>query len=251
MKITILADSLGLPRDDVGVGDYFEVTYTYLLDQSLKARFGSRAPMLIEKGTRRRTVEYVLDDWNEEVELKKPQILIIHVGIVDCAPRVFLRREYNFVAGLRFTWVRKRILKFAHDHRRRIIETRRKVYVPLARFEKLVDEVVQRAQRDQVRLLLFINILSPPDAIEARSPGFQRNVDLYNQVLSRQTQHPHVELLDLNGIVQAEGGTEALTIDGIHLNERGHKLLLRELEKHVMPLVEADVTANTPQGVAI
>jgi lysophospholipase L1-like esterase len=251
MKITILADSLGLPRDDVGKDDFFGVTYTYLLDQSLRQRFGAKAPFVIERGMRRRTIEYVLDDWNEEVELKKPDILIVHVGIVDCAPRVFLRREHSFVAGMRFHWLRERILRFAHDHRRRIIETRKRVYVPLPRFERLVEEVVQKAKRDQIRLLLFINIISPPDEVEARSPGFQRNVELYNQVLSKQTPHAHVQLLDLNKILQSEGGTAKLTVDGIHLNETGHRLLLRELERRLMPLVEAEVESIALQGAAI
>ena len=251
MKITILADSLGLPREDVGENDFFAVTYAYLLDQSLRKRFGANAPLVIEKGMRRRTIEYVLDDWNEEVELKKPDVLIIHVGVVDCAPRVFLRREHTFVSRIRLRWLRERILKFAHDHRRRIIQTRRRVYVPLARFEKLVDEVVQRARRDNVRLLIFVNIISPPDALEERSPGFQHNVDLYNQVLRNQTGHSHVALVDLNGILRAEGGSEELTVDGVHLNEGGHQLLVRELEKHVIPLIQTELTTNPPQGVAI
>jgi len=251
MKITILADSLGLPREDVGKEDFFGVTYTYLLDKSLRERFGAGAPLVIERGMRRRTIEYVIDDWNEEVELKKPDILIVHVGVVDCAPRVFLRREHAFVEGLRFNWLRERILKLAHDHRRRIVEARKRVYVPVPRFERLVEEVVRRAERDHVRLLLFINIISPPDSVEERSPGFQKNVEIYNQVLSKQTKHPHIRLLDLNRIIQTEGGTAELTVDGIHLNERGHLLLLRELEKLVIPLVEAEVRSTTAQGVAI
>ena len=242
MKITVLADSLGLPRDDVGDTDFFGVTYTYLLDKSLRQRFGADAPFVIERGMRRRTIEYVLDEWNEEVELKKPDILIIHVGVVDCAPRVFLRREHSFVAGLRFGWLRDRILKLAHDHRRRIVQTRRKVYVPLPRFERLVNEVVERAERDQIRLLLFINIISPPDVVEERSPGFQKNVELYNQVLSNQARHPHVKVIDLNSIVHSEGGTSSLTVDGIHLNERGHQLLLHELQKFVIPVIEETKT---------
>lgn len=251
MKITILSDSLGLPREEVGDKDFLEVTYPYLLDRSLRKCFGENAPLVIERGMRRRTIEYVLDDWNEEIELKKPDILVVHVGIVDCAPRVFLRREHAFVAGLRVRWLRERILKFAHDHRRRIVSARRKVYVPLPRFEKLVDEVVVRAKRDHVRLLIFINILSPPDTVEERSPGFQRNVGLYNNVLSRQTHHSHVRLIDLNDIVQSKAGADSLTVDGIHLNEQGHRLLLMELEKLVIPFVQAELKTKTLQGVAI
>lgn len=238
MKISILADSLALPREDVGEHNRFEVTYPYLLDRSLRQRFGSQAPLVMERGRRRRTIEYVLDDWNEEVELKSPEVVIVHVGVVDCAPRVFLRREHTFVSRIRFTPLREGILRFAHNHRRSIILKRRRVYVPLWRFEKHVVEVVQRAKRDKVRLLVFINIISPPDSIEERSPGFQQNVILYNQVLSKQTEHAHVALIDLNDILCREGGSKSLTVDGIHLNEKGHGLIAQGLEKLVAPLVE-------------
>ena len=234
MKIAILADSLALPREDVGGQELLEVTYPFLMDQSLRKRFGAAAPIIFERGMRRRTIEYVLDDWNEQVELKKPEMVIVHVGIADCAPRVFLRREAAFVAKIKFAPLRDRIFKYAHDHRRAIVQRRRKVYVPLWRFEKLVQQVVQRAQESNVRSLVFINIIRPPDSIEERSPGFQDNVIAYNRVLQEQTKHQHVSLIDLDGLVREEGGSEKLTVEGIHLNERGHALLARELERLIL-----------------
>ena len=234
MKIAILADSLALPREDVGGDELLEVTYPFLLDQSLRRLFGAAAPIIFERGMRRRTIEYVLAEWNELVELRKPQIVIVHVGVVDCAPRVFLRREASFVANIRFRWLRDRIFKFTHDHRRRIVQFRRKVYVPLPRFERLVQQVVEKAREAEVQSLVFINIIRPPDSVEERSPGFQSNVIAYNQVLQGQTKHDFVSLIDLDRMVQDGGGSDALTVDGIHLNERGHILLAQELEQHVM-----------------
>ena len=240
MKISILADSLALPREDVGGDDLLEVTYPFLLDQSLRARFGGAAPLIFERGMRRRTIEYVIDEWNEQVELRKPEVVIVHVGVVDCAPRVFLRREGAFVANIRFSWFRNRILKFTHDHRRRIVQFRRKVYVPLPRFERLVQTVVQKARETGVQSLVFINIIRPPDFVEERSPGFQNNVIAYNRVLQEQTKHPFVTLIDLNGIVEDGGGCEKLTIDGIHLNERGHVLLAEKLEQVLLPMLQKE-----------
>src|SRR6185369_1306816 len=237
MKISILADSLALPREDVGGDGLLEVTYPFLLDQSLRARFGAGAPLIFERGMRRRTIEYVIDEWNEQVELRKPEVVIVHVGVVDCAPRVFLRREGAFVANIRFSWFRNRILKCTHDHRRRIVQFRRKVYVPLPRFERLVQTVVQKARETGVQSLVFINIIRPPDAVEERSPGFQNNVTAYNRVLQEQTKHPFVTLIDLNGIVEDGGGCERLTVDGIHLNERGHVLLAEKLEEILLPML--------------
>jgi acyl-CoA thioesterase-1 len=238
MKIVILADSLALPREDVGNEQALEVTYPFLLDQSLRHRFGAYAPLVIERGMRRRTIEYVLDDWYEQVELKKADMVIVHVGIVDCAPRVFLRRERAFVERMRFTQLRNRILKFAHDHRRAIIKRRPRVYVPLARFERHVKEVVQKAQEQNVRSLIFVNIISPPDTIEQRSPGFQLNVERYNQVLQEQTRHRSVSLIDLNKLIRDQRGADDLTVDGIHLNEEGHQIVSQQIEARAVSLLE-------------
>ena len=245
MKISLLADSLALPRESVGSDRPIEVTYPFLLDRSLRRQLGASAPIIFERGMRRRTIEYVLDEWNELVELRKPDVVIVHVGIVDCAPRVFLRREGAFVANIRIAWLRNRILKVAHDHRSAIVKLRRKVYVPLPRFERLVQTVVEKAGEAKLTLLVFINIISPPDSAEQRSPGFQSNVIAYNRVLQDQTRHDRVSLIDLNSLVQNNGGSEELTVDGIHLNERGHELLARELEKHLSPLLQKQFSAST------
>jgi len=245
MKIAILADSLALPREDVGGEELLEVTYPFLLDQSLRRQFGAAAPLIFERGMRRRTIEYVLDEWNELVELRKPQIVIVHVGIVDCAPRVFLRREASLVANIRWTWLRNRIFKFTHDHRRRIVEFRRKVYVPLPRFERLVQQVIEKARATDVKSLVFINIIRPPDSVEARSPGFQSNVIAYNQVLQAQTKHAFVSLIDLNRMVHDQGGPEALMVDGIHLNERGHMLLAQQLETRINAEINPDLSVES------
>jgi lysophospholipase L1-like esterase len=248
MKISILADSLALPREDVGGDEMLEVTYPFLLDQSLRARFGAAAPLIFERGMRRRTIEYVIDEWNEQVELKKPEVVIVHVGIVDCAPRVFLRREGAFVANIRFSWLRNRILKFTHDHRRRIVQFRRKVYVPLPRFERLVQTVVQKARETNVQSLMFVNIIRPPESVEERSPGFQNNVIAYNRVLAEQAKHSFVTLIDLNRIVEDAGGSEKLTVDGVHLNEQGHVLLAEKLEQVLLPML---VNERVPASIRV
>ena len=247
MKIAILADSLALPREDVGGERMLEVTYPFLLDQALRRKFGAAAPVVFERGMRRRTIEYVLDEWNELIELRKPQIVVVHVGVVDCAPRVFLRREASFVAKIRFARLRDQIFKFTHDHRRRIVEFRRKVYVPLPRFERLVQQVVEKAREAEVQSLVFINIIRPPDAVEERSPGFQSNVIAYNQVLHEQTKHSFVSLIDLNRMVHDAGGPDALMVDGIHLNERGHMVLAQQLEAQINAEINPDLISG-PRG---
>ncbi|HSB27989.1 MAG TPA: GDSL-type esterase/lipase family protein [Pyrinomonadaceae bacterium] len=236
MKVVILADSLALPREEVGGGRCFESAYPYLLYDSLKRRFGDRSPMIIERGMRLRTVEAVLTDWHEQVRLRNADVVIVQVGVVDCAPRVFLRRENRFLAR-RPKWIREPLLKFVHKYRRQIISSRPRVYVPLDRFRRHIEEITEKARETNLLSLIYVNIIEPPSDIEYRSPGFQKNVQLYNQVLAHQASQPRVTLIDVNRAIHEEGGAEKLTIDGVHLNVRGHEILARLLENHLASLV--------------
>jgi acyl-CoA thioesterase-1 len=236
MKIVVMADSLAMAREGE-TSIPFEATYPYLLDQSLRRRFHCEAPLVIERGMRRRTIEYVLDEWYELVDLRRPEIVVVHVGIVDCAPRIFLRRERQFVENLRPAFLRESILRNAHRHRPRIVNFRKKVYVPADRFNALVGQVVAKAKQSKLRSLIMVNIITPPAEMEARSPGFISNVGIYNEILRAHASANGVHLIDMDRMIKAADGVEKLTVDGIHINEIGHEMLAKEIENHVLTLV--------------
>jgi|RhiMetdeSRZDD1v2_1073273.scaffolds.fasta_scaffold309969_2 acyl-CoA thioesterase I len=242
MKVVILADSLALPREEVGGERCFEATYPFVLHELLRRKFGASSPMVIERGMRLRTVEAVLTDWHEQVTLRNADVVVVHVGVVDCAPRIFLRRENAFISK-RPSWIREPILKFVHDYRRQIIQKRPRVYVPLPRFQRHVEEVTQKARKSDLLSLVYVNIVEPPDSTEYRSPGFQQNVQRYNQVLLSQASQPRVTLIDFNRSISQQGGSDKLTTDGVHLNESAHQILAQQLENHISSLFGAQKEA--------
>ena len=246
MKIVVMADSLAMAREGETT-TAFEATYPYLLDQSLRRRLQSEAPLVIERGMRRRTIEYVLDEWYELVDLRQPEVVVVHVGIVDCAPRVFLRRERQFVENLRPALLRESILRNVHRHRRAIVKMRNRAYVPVDRFNALVGQVVAKAKESKLRSLVMVNIITPPGEMEERSPGFIRNVRIYNEILETHAQADGVHLIDMDGMIKAAGGVEQFTVDGIHLNETAHAMLAGEIENHILGLYDR-VTGVATEG---
>ncbi len=240
LRVVILADSLCLPRDETQGDIPYEATYPALLDSQLRAALGRDAPAIIEKGERGQTIEGVCEDWNEHVTLKKPDMVVVHVGRVDCLPRVFLPRQRAVVKAIRPLWVRERILSFARRNRRRIILARpNRVYTPLERWRRGVRRIVELGRQANLRSLTFITIISPPDRIERGSPGFRRNVELYNRVLREASAAPGVHLVDVDAIIRQLGGSGELTVDGTHLTRPGNRVLAHELRSHVMTLIEA------------
>ncbi len=238
LKIVLLGDSLSLPRGPAQGDIPYEATYPVLLERSLRARLGAQVPWLIERGLRLRTILRVPSDWYEQIELKKPDILVVHVGVVDCAPRVFLPLERHMVNAIRPKRLRAWVLGLVNKHRRAIIRLRpNRVYVSHRRFERGVQQVVEKAYLSGLRGLIFVNIVAPPDDLEYRSPGFRRNVELYNRTLAEQAgRFPWVRLVDFNGLVWQGGDPTSLLLDGVHPNRKGHALLAEELERHILEL---------------
>ena len=76
--------------------------------------------------------------------------------------------------------------------------------------------------------------------MDERSPGFIKNAGLYNQILKTHADANGVHLIDLDRMIKEAGGVEQLTVDGIHLNETGHAMLAKEIEKHVLTMIGDD-----------
>jgi acyl-CoA thioesterase-1 len=235
-KILILADSLSLPRPETHGNIRYEETYPYLLDVSLRERMGKDAPVVMEQGMRSRTITDVANDWQEYVTWRKPEIVIVHVGITDCAPRVFSAGQRSFIERLPIPFVRRVLLWAVHRYRRQIISLRPpKVYTPFARYRDTLNQLVEWRQRDDVRALVFVNIVEPPDALEQRSPGLQENVRRYNEVLGQLKSRPGVVVVDLNELIHHQGrGEDFLLSDGQHLSVAGNKLLATQLGQLVI-----------------
>jgi lysophospholipase L1-like esterase len=238
IKVAILADSLALPRGPADGDLRFEATYPFVLHQRLRAKFGDEAPYVIDRGKRLRTMEDVVYDWGEFVELTKAEVVIVQAGVVDCAPRVFLPREHKFVEGIRSESLRNAILRFVNKHRRALVLMRPdRVYVPVPRFRRAVEAVVKKARDCKVGLLVFVNIVIPPGEIEYRSPGFQKNVTIYNRIICEQADGKAIHVIDTNSIMSRHGGPERLTSDGVHLTGEASNLLADILGEHIAEFV--------------
>ncbi len=238
-KIVILADSLSLPRPE-HLGDIsYEETYPYLLDVSLRNLLGKNAPVVIEKGKRSRTITDVATEWQEYVSWRKSEIVIVQVGITDCAPRVFLPKQRAFVGRIRVRAIREMLLKFVHKYRRQIISASpNKVYTPLQQYRDTVAKLVELARQDGVKALIFVKIVFPPDFVESRSPGLQENVRLYNNVLDQIKSRPGVHVVELNELIQNQEDSESHILDdGEHLSVQGNQLLAKHLEKLVSDIL--------------
>lgn len=229
LKIAIVADSLALPRPaNAGLVRY-EETYPVLLHQMLCDAIPGRKILVAERGQRFRTMSSVLRDWTEVVEYRDPQFVIVHVGIVDCAPRIFSAAERSRLERLRPVLMRRAILWAVRRLRPFLISVRKpRVYTGLPEFEAACLAVIERARQSGVQLIV-VNIMQPTAGLEARSPGYIANHAAYNIALRSLAETGNVTLLDYDDLVRQAGGTEAMTVDGMHPNPAGHRLLAQAI----------------------
>jgi hypothetical protein len=212
LRISILADSLALPRpEEAGDVSYIE-TYPFRLQQFLDRALSGRCTSLVhEKAERRCTMPDVVRDWKEEVLLKKPDAVVVHVGVVDCAPRVFTPFERRVIQRLQPMWLRDVVLRFTKRYRPAIVQLRRNiVYTPLSAFKEAVESIVEMAADAELLALLFVKIVLPPATLESRSPSFTENVRRCNQILAQVADGERVHLVDLDQIVHV--GEASLTL---------------------------------------
>lgn len=238
MKICILADSECLPRGESWGGTTYESTYPYLLDRALRARFGQEAPIVLTKGTRLATTFEVLNDWFEEVELRKAEIVVVQVGGGDCAPRTILPRERLWIDRLLPKFLRNAIYAFERNYRRQIVNAfpNRRI-VPPEVYRANLREIRRRAEANGVRALIFVGIPDVGEIVEQQLPGVRKCGKQYNRILEEEARGDGVHFIPVEPLMRENGGPDRLTCDGSHFNAIGQRLLAAELTALIVGLL--------------
>jgi lysophospholipase L1-like esterase len=209
-KAVILGDSLGMPRINLA----YEKTYPFLLnDNFANIQF-------ISKNKRANTTakqamhQNILDD----IIFIKPDIVFIHLGIVDCAPRLFSESQRKVLSKLKY--LGKPIVRFCKKHRLVITKYFPKVYVKKELFRISLESIIKESKNFTDKIFV-INILKTSKTNMGKSFGFETNIIEYNQVLEDICAKENVNLIDINTIKN-----ELMLLgDGIHINEKGNEIL--------------------------
>jgi acyl-CoA thioesterase I len=223
-RVVVIGDSLSLPRNAEADGEAisWEHTWPYQLERILLLK--AIDVEVINCGSRARTVETLPDEaFCEHVILKRPGTLIIQIGIVDCAPRIFSRSDRQILALCVVpNWLREFVIRRRSSRRARLISRNplAKVYVPpshflasLNRFEEQLSTIAGKPR------VIFLPIVGDFEQLNARSPGFSSNISQYNRLLR--------EFVSRSGFQWLEWRAEPHYFwrDGYHLNVAGNAAL--------------------------
>jgi lysophospholipase L1-like esterase len=197
--VIIVGDSLGAPRPWEGVG--LQSTYAWLLCRKLGGGTFVANYSASDNSTVRSIKESFLRTY---VRGASADYAVVHLGIVDCAPRLLssFERAIGFVANkvppLRPLF--RAYVKLKSRYRYDLTRLFPRTLVPKEQFEsnyrKLLSEIIEH---NPVQKIFLINIAFPGAVLTERSYNILQNIGEYNAIISSfQSEFPgKIEIVDI------------------------------------------------------
>jgi len=152
-KITILGDSLSLPRPSEGIA--IDDTYPLKLSQSDKL-------IILNKSKVSADTEFFLESQQlyYDIRYSNSQYFIIHLGICDCSPRLFTKKEKKLFSiledySLFAKWINFYIAKKSKE-RLYYTKERQIQNVPLHKFQTNYVQIIEEIFKYNLTLIIFV-----------------------------------------------------------------------------------------------
>ncbi|MEW5681812.1 MAG: SGNH/GDSL hydrolase family protein [Pseudomonadota bacterium] len=219
-RVLIIGDSMALPRKGVP----YNATWPYKLACRFKdVEFVNRS--ILGSTAARLNIGDAADE-SGCIEAYRPQIIILQLGIVDCAPRLF-KRSSIVPKLMRYLphGIQSRFVDFVKTYRGRRAEFS---YLSPVEFRDHIEQFIRRSADFNVRKIFAVKIGPISNDVSKSSPQFDDQISIYNEILN--------EVSNANSCFSLiEAGFDASladrhTVDGYHLNEKGHNSLFLAIE---------------------
>lgn len=217
--ILIVGDSLGLPRENMP----YEKTWPRLVSKFTRSHVVAKVQRALTTATLH---SGMYQDW---LEFYTPNMVILQVGIVDCAPRYIknggLAMKLLGVAPGPVKSAAWKIIKKAG---------RKAKYADVSseKFKANLEKYIDRCVKAGVSNVLLISIARSGSAMVRSNPGVLGQLTCYNEIIRTVAEQFAIcKVID----VLAYADDAYFLEDGYHLNEYGNQQLFNELSKHIKP----------------
>lgn len=205
-RIVIFSDSLALPRKEPQETIY-EDTYPFLLRDRYEVFQFSKGGGLIQE----------LVSQAFYFKQYKPDMVILHCGIVDCACRAFTHKEELFFQSNIIGKIIRKLLSTIITTKR-IRNFRRKSWTTPKDFVRHLEQLKQQFSNIPV---FALSILPVSCEYESKVPGIKFKVEKYNELLKESFGDKLIDLSDIQQI--------GIMSDGHHLTKAGHQYVLKKI----------------------
>jgi len=215
-----------MPRDEDGV--LYELTYWSRLKNEFPEYDIISCATRANDSTKQASPQKIYDD----LTLLRPAIVVMQLGIVDCAPRLFGKKE-AFLMRFLPSKLKNLIINFCSARRFWLTKNFPKVYVDIHTFKRNCDKLFESFQNLGSRVIC-ISVAATSNENNTKSFNFDNNIVEYNKVLREQCHKSVAEYVDFYADTKTG---QFLLGDGIHINAEGHGFLFDAIK----PVIEAHI----------
>jgi len=232
-RIMLITDSMAMPRPGVP----YESTWVYLLKQEFPDYD------IIDRPARGATALRLVTEGGGGLDLLEryaPDLVIIQIGMADCAPRLFRKNgpEYFFMNRILSAGLRSRYINFVKKRRVRnpsLTETSPE------NFQAFMSGFAGRAAACGTAIIA-VKIIRPGSEFIAKSPHITDNVDKFNAILDS----IEAEKINFHTIRPFEKNydIDAISLDELHVNDEGHKIIFMKLKDSIYELSDTKIISG-------
>jgi hypothetical protein len=232
--VVIIGDSLGAPRPWVGID--LKRTYALQLAKLLGGDFFVANFSASDNSSVRSVKESFLRTYIRKADIS---YAVIHLGIVDCAPRLlssFERLIGKVAAHSRFfNFFFKHYVSTKSRHRYWLTKHFPKTLVPLPIFEanyrRLINELIST---NPIRSIYLLDVAYPGSVLLEKSFNILGNINAYNNVI-HQIAAEYPELVEVVSVFeQTKANSGWITQeDGHHIRPDAHDWIAQQLQARI------------------
>jgi lysophospholipase L1-like esterase len=235
--IVFIGDSLIMPRPAENISP--EETYGYMASQELK----DHQVIITAKYSNDTAIQSQIKNL-KAIKRASPHVVFVQLGIVDCAPRLFSKREKTLINKLPPSF-RNWLIGILSGKRRELTKWFPKVYVKRKDFKRNMEIILDFVEECGAVPVIII-IAKTSEENNARSYNFLKNIRDYNAVLRELAQEKGRALIDLYHLVDEDPA--CLLPDGIHLSKKGSCNLTKEIVRCANRIMEEQSKRKEQRG---
>lgn len=232
MIIQFYADSLGLPRPNIVKVEqtYIQIFVSWLRQQTKENVY------LYDRAKGGAVIDQLFNTYKDDLTYidEHKNILIIHEGICDSAPRPISPLARKIIGKMPSVF-RNKIIKYIHKNRAKFLKKGFIYYhTPKNKYQSILTEWLGNATEQFDKIVIF-TIAPTNDKTKAHSPGFSSSIIAYNDIIAgvvKERSNKKIILIDTYSFINTSKNLiqKYITeIDGHHLTSEGHGLYASKL----------------------
>lgn len=223
MKIIVFSDSLGRPRPDMPIHESteYEDVYGYLLKEYYKPHHDVEIIYVDSLDT---------DDaiyWSQRmVAFRRPDLVIFHIGLNDCVPRLFRKNSNSIILNSFFRKITfDFFFKLLRYFRYKITSMRKITYVSAQKFRANLMNIKKEIQLYNPKCEFIAISIAKSKILDRRSFGYNKNIEKYNLIIN----DVFLNFIEINHLLDEND----FISDGIHLTKQAHLKLFNILKDFI------------------